>query len=80
MQVKSQPFTAPTAPVLRVLTPEQAKASKYKAISNPVSRDQEAAIFESMEASLATCDAVWIDQGKGRFSAARRASDLWTDG
>jgi len=73
--------TTPAAEInLRVLSQEDARASKYKAISTPICRKTEAAIFESMEASLATCDAVWIDQGKGRFSAARRASDLWTDG
>lgn len=72
----------PSAPAveikLRVLSPDQAKLSGYKAIANPVDRKTEAAIFASMEAGMAGSDAVWITQGNGKYSLARRASELWT--
>jgi len=78
--VKRQAPTAPAAEIkLRVLTPEQGRASGYKAISIPVSPKIEGAIVTSMEASMIGCDAVWFSQGKGMLALARRASDLWTD-
>jgi len=73
--------TAPAAEIkLRVLSPDQAKLSGYKAITTPVDRKTESAIFDSMQDSMHGADAVWLDCGKGRFALARRASDLWTDG
>lgn len=71
----------PTAPTLPVLAPDQAKASGYKPITTPISIKTEFAIFAAMEAGMASCDAVWISQGRrSKFSLARRASELLTNG
>jgi hypothetical protein len=70
--------TATDHPRLRVLSRAEAVAQGYRRISMPVNRKSESAVFEAMDQGLSTCDAAWIDIGRGRFEAARRASEIVT--
>jgi len=59
-----------------IITPQQAALAGFVSITRDIHRTRESHIIESMEASLRSCDACWIDSGGGNLQAARRASEL----
>jgi hypothetical protein len=63
-------------PSIRCISVETAKREGYRPITNEVCPRLETAIFLSIQSTLQSCDAVWIECAKGRFMAARKASDL----
>lgn len=63
-------------PSLRCISVETANREGYRPITNEVCPRLETEIFLSIQSTLQSCDAVWIECPKGRFMAARQASDL----
>jgi hypothetical protein len=59
-----------------IITQTQAELSGFVSITRPIHRTREAFIIESIEGSLASCDARWIDVGNNQLEAARRAAEL----
>ena len=61
---------------MRTITTEQAALSGYQSLTTDISTKREAAIVESIEASMQGCDSVWISTGPSTVQLARRASDV----
>lgn len=63
-------------PCLRVISPSTAAKAGYVEITTGIHAIREAHIFDSVQKTLRTCDAVWIEKGTGFYSAARKRSDI----
>jgi hypothetical protein len=61
---------------MKTLSLSDAARAGFVSITRPINRAREAFICESIETSLSTCDACFIDVGNNSVEAARRATDL----
>jgi hypothetical protein len=60
------------------MSPQTAEKLGYAKLTVAIHPIREAAIFDSVQKSLRTCDAVWIEIPGNYFVAGRKKSDLKT--